>query len=85
MAAMCPETSWTEPASLCRDIPAGGPYAPRQDLLSSETITEWGQPVAQILARLESAGFDAIVRPFAQHDDPEMEDRLAILARKPGG
>jgi len=52
---------------------------------ASETITEWGQPVAQILARLESAGFDAIVRPFAQHDDPEMEDRLAILARKPGG
>jgi SAM-dependent methyltransferase len=47
-----------------------------------ETITEWGQPVSQILARLESAGFDAITRPFAQHDDPEMEDRLAILARK---
>jgi SAM-dependent methyltransferase len=49
-----------------------------------ETITEWGQPIPEILARLESAGFDSITRPFAQHDDPEMEDRLAILARKAG-
>jgi len=47
-----------------------------------ETITEWGQPVSEILARLEAAGFDSIARPFAQADDPEMEDRLAILARK---
>lgn len=49
-----------------------------------ETITEWGQPVPEILARLESAGFEAIGRPFAQHDDPEMEDRLAVLARRSG-
>jgi len=49
---------------------------------ASETITEWGQPVAGILARLASAGFHPAEQPFAQHDDPEKDDRLAIMARK---
>jgi len=49
---------------------------------ASETNTEWGQPVAGILERLTAAGFDAAEQPFAQHDDPEKDDRLAILARK---
>ena len=49
---------------------------------ASETITEWGQPVAGIVERLESAGFHSVQQPFAQHDDPERDDRLGILARK---
>jgi hypothetical protein len=47
-----------------------------------ETITEWGQPVPGILARLESAGFHPVERLFTTNDDPEKDDRLAILARK---
>ena len=47
-----------------------------------ETITEWGQPVSDILKRLESSGFDSLEQPFALHDDPEKDDRLALLARK---
>jgi 2-polyprenyl-3-methyl-5-hydroxy-6-metoxy-1,4-benzoquinol methylase len=49
---------------------------------ASETITEWGQPVSGILARLAAAGFHHAEQPFAGHDDPETDDRLAILARK---
>lgn len=47
-----------------------------------ETITEWGQPVPEILERLESSGFHSFEQPFALHDDPENDDRLALLARK---
>jgi len=47
-----------------------------------ETITEWGQRVAEILERLESAGFHSFEQPFAMFDDPEKDDRLAILAQK---
>jgi 2-polyprenyl-3-methyl-5-hydroxy-6-metoxy-1,4-benzoquinol methylase len=49
---------------------------------ASETITEWGQPVQDILERLSFAGFHSVQRLFSQHDDPEKDDRLAILARK---
>jgi SAM-dependent methyltransferase len=49
---------------------------------AAETITEWGQPVSGILERLESVGFHSLERPFAQQDDPELDDRLGILARK---
>lgn len=49
---------------------------------AQETITEWGQPVSGILERLVAAGFHAAERPFAGSDDPEKDDRLAILARK---
>ena len=47
-----------------------------------ETITEWGQPIQGILERLAAAGFHPVEQPFAEHDDPEKDDRLAILARK---
>jgi 2-polyprenyl-3-methyl-5-hydroxy-6-metoxy-1,4-benzoquinol methylase len=49
---------------------------------ASETITEWGQPVSGILERLSSAGFHSVEQPFGQHDDPEKDDRLAILAQR---
>lgn len=50
---------------------------------ASETIVEWGQPVAGILDRLRRAGFDEPELPWSGRSDPELEERLAILARLP--
>ena len=47
-----------------------------------ETITEWGQSVSDILDRLTWTGFHSVERLFSQHDDPEKDDRLAVLAQK---
>ncbi len=61
-------------------------FAPRPgtDLYErrSETITEWGQPVAGIFRRLESAGLGRVERPWAIQEDPEQEERLAALSWK---
>jgi 2-polyprenyl-3-methyl-5-hydroxy-6-metoxy-1,4-benzoquinol methylase len=51
---------------------------------ASDTITEWGQPAGEILERLARSGFGGIERPFATREDPEDEDRLAVLARREG-
>lgn len=58
--------------------------APGGDLFerASDTITEWGQSVSAVLETLGRAGFEDIRRPWALADDPEAEDRLAILARR---
>lgn len=50
----------------------------------TETIPEWGRPAREILERLEVAGFEGIERPFATSEDPEGEERLAVLARRGG-
>jgi SAM-dependent methyltransferase len=49
---------------------------------ASDTITEWAQPVAGILERLACAGFAAAERLWTHADDPESEERLAVLARR---
>jgi SAM-dependent methyltransferase len=49
---------------------------------SSETITEWGHPVAAILDRLARAGFTEPERLWARSEDPEAEERLTVLARR---
>ena len=49
---------------------------------ATETITEWGQPVAEIYARLAKAGFQAPERLWPAQEDPEMEERLAMLVRR---
>ena len=51
---------------------------------ASDTITEWAQPVPGILRKLEAAGFSGPTRPFATADDPELDDRLGVLARRGG-
>ncbi len=50
---------------------------------ASETITEWGQPVAGIEERLSRTGFAERQRAWSEKVDPEAEDRLAMLARRP--
>jgi len=49
---------------------------------AQETITEWGQPVVDVLARFTRAGLSEIERVWATGDDPEDEDRLTVLARR---
>ena len=58
-------------------IPAGGPGLYER---ASETITEWGQPVAEIYACLRRAGFGEPERLWAIAPDPEADERLAVLA-----
>ena len=49
---------------------------------ASDTITEWGQPVAAVLERLAACGFEEIRRPWVVREDPEAEERLAVLGRR---
>ena len=49
---------------------------------ASETITEWGHPVAGILERLRRAGFAEPERLWARSEDPEAEERLTVFARR---
>lgn len=49
---------------------------------ASGTITEWGQPVPAIYERLARAGFGEPERPWATTEDPEAEERLAVVARR---
>jgi hypothetical protein len=49
---------------------------------ATETIPEWGQSVSGIFERLASAGFDQIERLWAVSEDPEADERLALLARR---
>jgi hypothetical protein len=62
--------------SFLRD-PATGRYD-----RASDAITEWGQPVEDVLRSMAAAGFDAVERPFGVAADPEAEERLAVLARR---
>src|SRR5207245_1754739 len=55
---------------------------------ATETVTEWGQPVAGIIERLRKAGFTEVERPWASspesaaEDDPERHERLTLLVRR---
>jgi len=49
---------------------------------SSETISEWGHPVAAILERLERAGFAEPERFWTRSEDPEGDERLTLFARR---
>jgi SAM-dependent methyltransferase len=50
---------------------------------ASETIPEWGHPVQAILETLARAGFPGAERVFASEEDPEKDERLAVLALRP--
>jgi 2-polyprenyl-3-methyl-5-hydroxy-6-metoxy-1,4-benzoquinol methylase len=47
---------------------------------AQETITEWGQPAAEVFARFTRAGFTGIERVWASAAEPEDDDRLTVLA-----
>ena len=49
---------------------------------AQDTITEWGQPVAEILPRFARTGFSEVERVWATSDDPEDDDRLTLVARR---
>ena len=49
---------------------------------ATESITEWGQPVAEIYARLAGAGFQPPERLWPEDEDPVKEERLAVLVRR---
>lgn len=50
---------------------------------ASQTILEWGQPVEGILDRLRRAGFGKPERLWGRAQDPESDDRLAVVTRRP--
>jgi hypothetical protein len=49
---------------------------------AQETITEWGQPVREVLALFARAGFSGVERVWATSDEAEDDDRLTLLARR---
>jgi hypothetical protein len=49
---------------------------------AQETITEWGQPVAEILLRFARAGFSEVERVWATDAAPENDDRVTVVARR---
>ena len=49
---------------------------------AQETITEWGQPVAEVIACFSRAGFTGIERVWGTAADPEQDDRLAIVGTR---
>jgi 2-polyprenyl-3-methyl-5-hydroxy-6-metoxy-1,4-benzoquinol methylase len=49
---------------------------------AQETITEWGQPAADVLLCFARAGFSDVSRVWATSDDPEEDDRLSLIARR---
>jgi 2-polyprenyl-3-methyl-5-hydroxy-6-metoxy-1,4-benzoquinol methylase len=57
--------------------PAAGLYDRAQ-----ETITEWGQPVSDVLLRFARAGFSDVERVWATTDAPEDGDRVTIIGRR---
>jgi 2-polyprenyl-3-methyl-5-hydroxy-6-metoxy-1,4-benzoquinol methylase len=49
---------------------------------AQDTITEWGQPVADVIRRFERAGFSDVERVWATGGEPEDDDRMTLLARR---
>ena len=47
-----------------------------------ETITEWGQPVTDVMLRFASAGLSGVERVWAATDSPEDDDRMTLVARR---
>jgi len=61
---------------------APSPATPGLYERAAETITEWGQPVQEVLHRFRSAGFSGIERVWGTSGDPEDDDRLTVVARR---
>jgi SAM-dependent methyltransferase len=61
---------------------APAPTAPGLYERAQETITEWGHPVADVIARFARAGFSGVERVWATSGEPETDDRLTIVARR---
>jgi hypothetical protein len=49
---------------------------------AQNTITEWGQPAADVIGRFARAGFSHVSRVWATSEDAEEDDRLTLLARR---
>jgi SAM-dependent methyltransferase len=49
---------------------------------AQETITEWGQPVADVLLSFARSGFSDVLRVWTATDAPEDDDRLTVVARR---
>jgi 2-polyprenyl-3-methyl-5-hydroxy-6-metoxy-1,4-benzoquinol methylase len=49
---------------------------------AQETITEWGQPVFDVLACFSRAGFTNVERVWGTAEDPEQDDRVAIVGTR---
>jgi len=49
---------------------------------AQETITEWGQPVSDVIACFSRAGFTGIERLWGTTADPEEDDRVAIVGTR---
>jgi hypothetical protein len=49
---------------------------------AQETITEWGQPVADVIACFTRAGFSGVERLWGIATDPEHDDRVAIVGTR---
>jgi len=48
----------------------------------SDTVTEWGQPVASIFEVLERSGFKDAERLWARAERPEDDERLTVIATR---
>jgi SAM-dependent methyltransferase len=49
---------------------------------AQDTITAWGQPVADVLCRFTRAGFSEIERVWAKCADPEDNSRLVVVGKR---
>jgi hypothetical protein len=49
---------------------------------AQETITEWGQRVAEVIPRFTRAGFSEIERVWTTSDDPESDERMTLVAKR---
>jgi SAM-dependent methyltransferase len=50
---------------------------------AQETITEWGQRIPDVIDRFTRAGFSTSERVWATGEEPEAEDRVALVATRP--
>ena len=60
---------------------APAPSDPGRYERTSETISEWAFPIADVLERVAHAGFSPVERVWGTEAEAEDDDRLTILAR----
>ncbi|HJQ97637.1 MAG TPA: class I SAM-dependent methyltransferase [Candidatus Polarisedimenticolaceae bacterium] len=60
---------------------APAPSDPARYERTSETISEWAFPIADVLERAARAGFSSLERVWGIESEAENDDRLTILAR----
>jgi 2-polyprenyl-3-methyl-5-hydroxy-6-metoxy-1,4-benzoquinol methylase len=49
---------------------------------AQETITEWGQRIADVVPCFARAGFSEVERVWTTSDEPETEDRMTLIAKR---